>query len=59
MTEDMKKAFAALMPFFPKRLIKEPLQVLREIYAILKKDTESRNSSKPANRNKINKSKNQ
>ena len=46
MTEDMKKAFATLMPFFPKRLIKEPLQVLREIYAILKKDTEGKTESK-------------
>src|SRR4030042_5317758 len=38
MTEDMKKAIATLMPFFPKRLIKEPLKVLKEIYAILKKE---------------------
>jgi hypothetical protein len=36
--EDMKKAFATLMPFFPKRLFLEPLQVFREIYGILKKD---------------------
>lgn len=38
MTEDMKKAFATLLPFFPKRLFREPLQVLREIYGVLKKD---------------------
>ena len=36
--EDMKKAFATLMPFFPKRLFLEPLQVFREIYGILRKD---------------------
>jgi hypothetical protein len=46
MTEDMKKAFATLMPFFPKRLIKEPLQVLREIYAILKRDTDRKSEGK-------------
>jgi hypothetical protein len=38
MTEDMKKAVAELMPFFPKRLIREPLKVLKEIYEVLKKD---------------------
>ncbi|MDD5622322.1 MAG: bh protein [Actinomycetota bacterium] len=38
MTEDMRKAFAALMPFLPKRLFKEPLKVIKEIYAVLKKD---------------------
>jgi len=58
MTEDMKKAFATLLPFFPKRLIKEPLQVLREIYAVLKRDTESKTGSKSKNRSVINKSKN-
>jgi hypothetical protein len=42
----MKKAFATLMPFFPKRLIKEPLQVLREIYAILKRDTDRKSEGK-------------
>jgi hypothetical protein len=38
MTEDMKRAVAILMPFFPKRLIREPLKVLKEIYEILKKN---------------------
>jgi hypothetical protein len=37
-TEDMKKAVATLMPFFPRRLIREPLKVLKEIYDILKKE---------------------
>ena len=36
--EDMKKAVATLMPFFPKRLIREPLKVLKEIYEVLKKE---------------------
>ncbi len=40
MTEDMKKAFAILVPFFPKRLIKEPLTVIKEICEILKRDSE-------------------
>jgi hypothetical protein len=34
----MKKAVATLMPFFPKRLIREPLKVLKEIYEVLKKE---------------------
>ncbi|HAJ95539.1 MAG TPA: bh protein [Actinobacteria bacterium] len=38
MNEDMKKAVAILMPFFPKRLIREPLKVLKEIYEVLKKE---------------------
>jgi hypothetical protein len=48
--EDMKKAFATLMPFFPKRLFLEPLQVFREIYGILKKDEikKTPRSRKPA-----------
>jgi hypothetical protein len=48
--EDMKKAFATLMPFFPKRLFLEPLQVFREIYGILKKDETKKTprSRKPA-----------
>ena len=36
--EDMKRAFATMLPFFPKRIFLEPLQVFREIYGILKKD---------------------
>lgn len=36
--EDLKKAFGSLVPFFPKRLVREPLQVMKEIYGILKKD---------------------
>ncbi len=40
--EDMKKAFATLMPFFPKRLFLEPLQVFREIYGILRKDEDKK-----------------
>ncbi len=43
MTEDMKKALATLTPFFPKRLFKEPLQVFREIYEILKKEDKKDN----------------
>jgi len=53
--EDMKKAFATLMPFFPKRLFLEPLQVFREIYGILKKDEDKKTpkSLKPMdNRNR-------
>jgi hypothetical protein len=42
MTEDMKKAVAILMPFFPKRLIREPLKVLKEIYEILKKNDKNK-----------------
>lgn len=38
MNEDMKKAVATLLPFFPRRLIKEPLKVLKEIYEVLKKE---------------------
>jgi hypothetical protein len=42
MNEDMKKAIATLMPFFPKRLIREPLKVLKEIYEVLKKDNKNK-----------------
>jgi hypothetical protein len=42
MTEDMKRAVAILMPFFPKRLIREPLKVLKEIYEILKKNDKNK-----------------
>jgi hypothetical protein len=38
MTEEMRKAFATLVPFFPKRLFREPLHVMQEIYGVLKKD---------------------
>ncbi len=41
-TEDMKRAFTTLVPFFPKRLIKEPLKVVREIYEILKKNNKNK-----------------
>ena len=44
MTEDMKKAVATLMPFFPKRLIREPLKVLKEIYEVLKRDNRKKHS---------------
>jgi hypothetical protein len=46
MTEDMKKAVAILMPFFPKRLIREPIKVLKEIYEVLKKDNGKRSGKK-------------
>ena len=46
MTEDMKKAIAILMPFFPKRLIREPIKVLKEIYEVLKKDNGKRSGKK-------------
>jgi len=46
MTEDMKKAVAILMPFFPKRLIREPIKVLKEIYEVLKKDNGKRSPKK-------------
>jgi len=45
-TEDMKRAFATLMPFFPKRLFREPLKVLREIYAVLKKENGNNGTKK-------------
>lgn len=38
MTEDMKKAFATLLPFFPKRLFEEPLKVFKEVYEVFKKE---------------------
>jgi hypothetical protein len=46
MTEDMKKAVAILMPFFPKRLIREPIKVLKEIYEVLKKDNGKKKGKK-------------
>ena len=45
-TEDMKKAVATLMPFFPKRLIKEPIKVLKEIYEVLKKENGKKSKKK-------------
>jgi len=42
-TEDMKKAFASLIPFLPKRLFMEPLKVLKEIYEVLKKENGEKN----------------
>ncbi|MBC8421351.1 MAG: bh protein [Actinobacteria bacterium] len=46
MTEDMKKAVAILIPFFPKRLIREPIKVLKEIYEVLKKENGERSRKK-------------
>ncbi|MBN2072510.1 MAG: bh protein [Actinobacteria bacterium] len=46
MTEDMKKAIAVLIPFFPKRLITEPLNVLKEIHDILRKNNEGKRRKK-------------
>jgi len=46
MTEDMKKAVATLVPFFPKRLIKEPIKVLKEIYEVLKKNNVKKKDKK-------------
>jgi hypothetical protein len=34
----MKKAIATLMAFLPRRLFREPLKVIKEIYAVLKKE---------------------
>ncbi len=44
MNEDMKKAVATLIPFFPKRLMKEPLKVLKEIYDVLKRDNRKKSN---------------
>ncbi|MDD3818747.1 MAG: hypothetical protein PHG41_02790 [Actinomycetota bacterium] len=38
MTDDIRKAFATLLPFFPKRLFEEPLEVFKEMYEVLKKE---------------------
>jgi hypothetical protein len=46
MNEDMKKAVATLVPFFPKRLIREPLKVLKEIYEVLKKENGRKKNKK-------------
>jgi len=42
MNEDMKKAVATLVPFFPKRILKEPVKVIKEIYAVLKREEEEK-----------------
>jgi hypothetical protein len=49
MNEDMKKAVATLMPFFPKRLIREPLKVLKEIYEVLRKENGAEKEESPDN----------
>ena len=46
MNEDMKRAFATLVPFFPKRLLREPIKVIREIYGVLKKENGESNNKK-------------
>jgi hypothetical protein len=46
MTEDMKKAMATLIPFLPKRLFREPLKVIKEVYAVLRKDNGNNNVKK-------------
>ncbi len=38
--EDMKEALGVMAPFIPKRLLKEPLKVMREIVEVLKKQNE-------------------
>ena len=45
MNEDMKKAFATLVPFFPKRLLREPIKVIREIYSVLRQENERNKTS--------------
>ncbi|MCL5071746.1 MAG: bh protein [Actinobacteria bacterium] len=37
MSHDLKEAMAYLVPFFPKRLFKEPKKVIKEIIDVLKK----------------------
>jgi hypothetical protein len=58
-TEDMKRAFSTIVPFFPKRLIKEPLKVVREIYEILKKNNKNnlKKDKSTVNKSKINNNK--
>jgi len=58
-TEDMKRVFSTIVPFFPKRLIKEPLKVVREIYEILKKNNNNKlkKDKSAINKSKINDSK--
>lgn len=52
MTDDMRKAFATLLPFFPRRLFEEPLEVFKEMYGVLKKEDgdSSKKSSNKGNR---------
>jgi hypothetical protein len=40
MTKDFKEAMAYLVPFFPKRLLKEPKKVIKEIIEVLRKKSE-------------------
>jgi hypothetical protein len=40
MTHDFKEAMAYLVPFFPKRLLKEPKKVIKEIIEVLRKKSE-------------------
>jgi len=37
MSHDFKEAMAYLLPFFPKRLFREPKKVIKEIVDVLKK----------------------
>ncbi|MDD5658397.1 MAG: bh protein [Actinomycetota bacterium] len=37
MSRDFKEAMAYLVPFFPKRLFKEPKKVIKEIIEVLRK----------------------
>ncbi len=57
--EDMKRAFSTIVPFFPKRLFKEPLKVVREIYEILKKNNKNnlKKDESAVDKSKINNSK--
>lgn len=40
MTQDFKEAMSYLLPFFPKRLFKEPKKVIKEIIEVLKKKSD-------------------
>ena len=40
MTHDFKEAMAYLVPFFPKRLLKEPKKVIKKIIEVLRKNSE-------------------
>jgi len=41
MSKDFKEAMAYMIPFFPKRLFREPKKVLKEIIAVLKEKNEN------------------